>query len=54
MIKVKKWYEPCPGVGLKAVVLKKNRIGMNKIIYRSANNKCYIKWVYEYTLLDRK
>jgi hypothetical protein len=52
MTRVKKWFTPVVGVNLKAVLLKKGNVGMNKIIYRSANHKCYIKWVYDYTLHD--
>lgn len=37
------WLSPCPGVGYKAVILKRF-LGLDKILWRDLNGKCYSMW----------
>jgi len=47
MCKRKIWLSPCPGVGMKAVILKK-RFGFYKILYKDLDRKCRIEWCPSY------
>lgn len=51
--KRKVWFEPIPGVGLRAVVLKRRWFWGNKIIFRDINGECYTTWVYDGAIFDR-
>ncbi len=52
-MKRKVWFEALPGVGLKAVVLKRRWLLGNKILFRDINGGCYTTWVYDSCLIDR-
>lgn len=41
------WLEPCPGVGFRAVILRR-LLGFRKVLYRDLWGRCGIEWVPAY------